>query len=118
MERNIELSCLLDYYGAFLTDRQRKLLDLHVNEDLSLGEIADGEGISRQGVHDALRRAEQQLVEMEEKLGLYRRTRETAGLIGELADEIESASMDAKEKEHILLSLSRLKSLWEEDHGV
>lgn len=118
MERNIELSCLLDYYGAFLTDRQRKLLDLHVNEDLSLGEIADGEGISRQGVHDALRRAEQQLMEMEEKLGLYKRTRETAGLIREIADEVSIASMQVEEKEKLLSMLLRLRSLWEEDHGI
>lgn len=118
MERNIELSCLLDCYGAFLTDRQRKLLDLHVNEDFSLGEIADGEGISRQGVHDALRRAEQQLLEMEEKLGLYRRSRETGRLVAELANGVEQARMDAAEKEKLLGTLSRLKSLWEEDHGV
>ena len=108
----------MDYYGEFLTERQRKLLDLHVNEDLSLGEIADGEGISRQGVHDALRRGEQQLMEMEEKLGLYRRSRESLSIVEELERSVNSAPFGGEEKQRILTALSRLKRLWEEEHGV
>ena len=54
MEKHVELGCLLDYYGALLTERQRALLEEQVSEDCSLAEIAEREGISRQGVRDAL----------------------------------------------------------------
>ena len=50
-------SMLLDFYGELLTDKQRECLDLHYNEDLSLSEIAEQLGISRQGVWDNIRRA-------------------------------------------------------------
>ncbi len=66
-------SMLLDFYGELLTERQRSCYDLHVNEDLSLSEIAEQSGISRQGVWDNIRRAEQTLREIEEKTGLVRR---------------------------------------------
>ena len=67
MEKHVELGCLLDYYGALLTERQRALLEQHVSEDCSLAEIAEREGISRQGVRDALKRGEEQLYELEHK---------------------------------------------------
>ena len=66
-------SMLLDFYGELLTERQRSCYDLHINEDLSLSEIAEQSGISRQGVWDNIRRAEQALLEIEEKTGLVRR---------------------------------------------
>ncbi|MBR3473735.1 MAG: winged helix-turn-helix transcriptional regulator [Oscillospiraceae bacterium] len=69
-------SMLLDFYGELLTDKQRECYDLHVNEDLSLSEIAEQSGISRQGVWDNIRRAEASLRETEEKTGLIRRFRQ------------------------------------------
>ena len=73
MENRMMQSMLLDFYGELLTERQRSCYDLHVNEDLSLSEIAEQSGISRQGVWDNIRRAEQALREIEEKTGLVRR---------------------------------------------
>ena len=70
-------SMLLDFYGELLTEKQRECYDLHYNEDLSLSEIAEQSGISRQGVWDNIRRAEAALKEMEEKTGLIRRFTET-----------------------------------------
>lgn len=72
-EKSLELSVLYDFYGALLTDKQRAIFDMYHNEDLSLSEIAENEGITRQGVRDALLRAAKTLEETEEKLGLYRR---------------------------------------------
>ncbi|MGI5976094.1 MAG: YlxM family DNA-binding protein [Candidatus Limivicinus sp.] len=66
-------SMLLDFYGELLTDKQRECYDLHFNEDLSLAEIAEQLGISRQGVWDNIRRAEASLKSIEEKTGLIRR---------------------------------------------
>ena len=70
MSRLVELGQLLDWYGAFLTERQRSLVRQYAYEDCSLREIAEREGITRQAVRDAIRRAETELREMEAKLGL------------------------------------------------
>lgn len=67
------MSMLLDYYGELLTEKQREMFDLYYNEDLSLTEIAEHVGISRQGVRDAIMRGETILRDTEDKLGFYRR---------------------------------------------
>lgn len=73
VSRKIELAWLTAFYGGLLTDKQRQVLTLHCEEDLSLGEIAQEAGVSRQGVHDMLTRAAQRLFDMEEKLGMAAR---------------------------------------------
>jgi predicted DNA-binding protein YlxM (UPF0122 family) len=65
---NIEISMLLDLYGEALTTKQRDYLCFYYNDDLSLSEIAENEGITRQGVRDAIKRAEAVLYDMESKL--------------------------------------------------
>ena len=64
---------LFDFYGDLLTDRQREFYDLYYNEDLSLAEIAENYGISRQGVRDVIVRAEAAMTEIEDKTHLIRR---------------------------------------------
>ena len=78
-EDRLKRSMLLDYYGELLTQRQRECYELHYNDDLSLSEIAEQCGISRQGAWDNIRRASEALEEMEEKTGLIRRLSETEG---------------------------------------
>ena len=73
MAKDLRIAYLLDFYGDMLTGTQREVLDAYYNEDLSLAEIAQDRDITRQGVRDAIKRAEQQLLEMEERLGLARR---------------------------------------------
>ena len=72
-ESRLMQAMLLDFYGELLTEKQRECYDLHYNEDLSLSEIAEQSGISRQGVWDNIRRAEASLKQIEEKTGLIRR---------------------------------------------
>ena len=72
MEKNIEVSLLFDFYGELLKPSGKKAIDLYYNEDLSLAEVADETGITRQGVRDSIKRSEQQLFEFEEKLGLFK----------------------------------------------
>ena len=64
------MTMLFDFYGDILTERQRELFDLYYNEDLSLAEIAENCGISRQGVRDVIVRAEAAMNELEDKTGL------------------------------------------------
>lgn len=67
------MTMLFDFYGELLTDRQKEFFDLYYNEDLSLAEIAENYGISRQGVRDVIVRAEGIMTEIEDKTGLIKR---------------------------------------------
>ena len=67
------MALLYDFYGDMLTDRQKEFYDLYYNEDLSLAEIAENCGITRQGVRDVIVRAEAVLTELEDKTGIIRR---------------------------------------------
>ena len=67
------MALLYDFYGDMLTERQKEFYDLYYNEDLSLSEIAENYGISRQGVRDVIVRAEAALTELEDKTGIIRR---------------------------------------------
>ena len=73
MERIVEQGLLYDFYGELLTDHQKQIYKEAVFEDLSLGEIAKEYGISRQGVHDLIRRCNNTLQEYEEKLHLIQK---------------------------------------------
>lgn len=65
-----KINLLYDFYGSLLTERQQNFIELYYGEDLSLGEIAEQHEVTRQAVHDTLKRAEQTLENYEEKLGL------------------------------------------------
>ena len=67
------MTMLFDFYGEVLTPRQKEFFDLYYNEDLSLAEIAENYGISRQGVRDVIVRAEAYMTEIEDKTGLVKR---------------------------------------------
>lgn len=67
------MAMLFDFYGDLLTERQKEFYDLYYNEDLSLAEIAENYGISRQGVRDVIVRAEAAMTEIEDKTHLIRR---------------------------------------------
>lgn len=113
----LEMSLLFDFYGETLTEKQRELFDLYYNEDLSLAEIAEHAGITRQGVRDSIKRAEHALREMEEKLGLVARYGGTERCAEELMQEVErlralnAGTLHSSEAEEIA---SRMSSLLEQ----
>lgn len=78
--KNLDFVLLLDCYGGLLTERQRDLLDGYYNEDLSLAELAEPRGISRQAVHDSIRRGERQLLAFEAQMGLAARLKNCRSL--------------------------------------
>jgi uncharacterized protein len=96
LAKNLEITILLDFYGDMLTKKQRDFLGYYYNDDLSLSEIALNEGITRQGVRDAIKRAESQLFEMENRLELAHRFEEMRNGLTEiidLANEISDFNM-------------------------
>ncbi len=86
MAKDLKITFLLDFYGEMLTDTQREMVSAYYNEDLSLAEIAQDRDITRQGVRDAIKRAEQQLFEMEERLGLAKRFHDVQKALTEICD--------------------------------
>ena len=112
----VTMAQLFDLYGGVLTQKQRDLFTYYYDEDLSLAEIAQNEGITRQGVRDAITHAEDTLREMEEKLGLYERLRawrdasaKSAVLAHEIASLNREKYFDARieEKAAAILELMR-----------
>ena len=89
MSKNLEISTLLDYYGMLLTDKQRETVEYYYDDDLSLGEIAENTGISRQGVRDSIKRSETILLEAEEKLGLIKKSEMLKNSIEKIRKDID-----------------------------
>ena len=106
-EKTLEMTMLFDFYGELLTDRQRDCFDLYYNDELSLGEIAEEQGISRQGVRDNLVRAEHAMREYEAKTGLLRRFEELQQETARLETEAEKllALLPDGEAKQLALSL-------------
>lgn len=104
MDKHIELSFLLEVYGALLTDRQKELMNYYYNEDLSLSEIASLSGTTRQSVHDLISRTEKILYSYEEKLGLLQRFLEAAKLTASLRSLI--CTVEQEQTRNSLLALT------------
>ena len=104
--KKVDLAFLSAFYGGLLTEKQRRILSLHCDEDLSLAEIADEMGTSRQSVHENLSRAASRLAEFESALGMagrFRRMEEgLRGALGALRAD------DQKKAEQILEELISL----------
>ena len=86
------MAMLYDFYGDLLTPRQKEFYDLYYNDDLSLAEIAENYGITRQGVRDIIVRAEKALEDIEEKTGLiqrYHRTRAATTTLRQLCTHLQ-----------------------------
>ncbi len=117
-EKNLRVSVLLDYYSPMLTDKQKDVIDLYYNEDLSLSEIAEHENITRQGVRDSIKRGEQTLFEMEENFKLAERSEKFFAMmkeISELADEIKNECVYCGNPRGIVKRAEYLRRLAEEN---
>ena len=96
------MTMLFDFYGEILTERQKEFYDLYYNEDLSLGEIAENYGITRQGVRDVIVRAEAILTDLEDKTGLIRR-------FHTMKQQLQQVHEDALKMHEIALGLDHLE---------
>lgn len=108
------MALLYDFYGDMLTDRQKEFYDLYYNEDLSLAEIAENYGITRQGVRDVIVRAEAVLMELEDKTGIIRRFHKMQSQFQELETvlaDICKRNEDNYQDDTLELLCERMKSI-------
>lgn len=84
--KNLDYALLLEAYGSMLTEKQQSVMELYYWEDLSLGEISQGQGITRQAVRDSIKRSEQILNGFEEKLGLAEKIMRCKEIYSEISD--------------------------------
>ena len=108
---------LFDFFGELLTDKQREYFDLHYNEDLSLSEIAESEGISRQGVWDIIRRAEAGLRRYESRTGLVGRFAAQRRIADRMERKLEELSARLSGEDKALAEDIR-RELQELRHGI
>ena len=92
MAKDFEMGYLLDFYGEVLTPKQREMLNQYYNDDLSLSEIGENFGITRQGARDAIKHGETTLKELEAKVGFAGRYRR----VQEKLEELEQLVIDAR----------------------
>lgn len=110
MSKNIENAILLDTYGSMLTEKQYDTLSLYYDEDLSLSEIAENMGITRQGVHKCIRTAEEYLAQLEETLGFAQKYRNVCDLCGKLTALTDENVGSADEKEKMKSIIEDIKN--------
>ena len=104
----LEMALLFDYYGGMLTDKQRDCFDMRYNQDLSLGEIAQDLGVSRQAVCDNLARTEALLRRMEENIGCVKRDTEYRRAIQEILSA--AAVLDTSSDPAVLAASQRIRA--------
>ena len=112
--KTLEMTMLFDFFGELLSEKQRETFDLYYNDDLSLSEIAENSGISRQGVRDMLVRAENVLRETEEKTGVVRQftaLREGIRALEEDASELLKVLPEGRPREIAADMLRRLQEM-------
>ncbi len=90
MPKDLRIAVLLDFYGALLSPKQYDMVDMYYNSDLSLAEIAENEGITRQGVRSAVKKGEAALLEAEDRLGLARRFARITDRIQAAGDDVDN----------------------------
>ena len=99
MSKDLSIAMPYDFYGELLTPKQAQAIDLYYNEDLSLAEIAEPLGISRQGMRDAIKRGEKLLFSMEEQLGLVNRFMDQEERLQEVLEDV--AAMHKYERTYV-----------------
>ncbi|MBE6583624.1 MAG: DNA-binding protein [Ruminococcaceae bacterium] len=104
-EKNLNIGYLLDFYGDVLTERRRDALDFYYNNDMSLSEVAEELGISRQGARDLIKKAEEELVFYEEKLGLAKKFADAQTHAARALELCDATGADKELKSEIQLLL-------------
>lgn len=109
MEDRVEISLLMDLYNPLLTEKQKNIMELYYNDDLSLAEIAELNNTSRQAIHDLIKRCYKQILSYEDKLNLLKKSLEKEACIDSLLNDMMNKysvkEKDLEEYKEILLNL-------------
>ena len=112
MSKNLDMTLLLDIYGDMLTEKQKDTLTLYYDEDLSLTEIAENTGITRQGVHKCIRSAEEYLIQLEDTLRYAAKSHEINSVLNKMADIMGDAlDNNSKEYKKLLSCIDEIKEI-------
>ncbi|WP_105615892.1 putative DNA-binding protein [Vallitalea okinawensis] len=111
MDKILEVTLLYDFYGELLTVKQKKICELYFLDDLSLSEVSEHLNISRQGVHDALKRSEKQLHHYEEKLKLVHRFVKQKKNVENIIDIVDSLKDNRNNGRAVLEKLEAIQAL-------
>ena len=103
MEKKVEISMLCQIYGKLLTEKQFSIINDYYNNDYTLSEIAENNGITRQAVRDNLKKGEKNLLEYEEKLGFMKKEVKQEGIIEDILESIEKVESKVQDKAAIIL---------------
>ena len=98
MEKRFEISLLLDFYGELLTEKQRNIMDMYFNNDLSLSEIAEINNTSRQAIHDTIKRSDNALLVYEEKLKLLNKNHKLKENLKNVISKLDNLQINIKDK--------------------
>jgi predicted DNA-binding protein YlxM (UPF0122 family) len=109
LEETTRLHLLYDFYGKLLKDRQRKYFEMYYRDDLSLGEIAEIEDISRQAVFEQVKRLAKTMEDYEKKLGLLARYEKRRELLEELQQELDTEARQASRARELVRELLALE---------
>lgn len=110
MEKNVRMGTYFQFYGELLSSKQREAVEKYYMEDLSLSEIAELDGITKQGVSETLRRAERKLTQFEQKLHLVERFLEIQKEVDEIESLLEPYREDLVEADEAIMRLKKLLS--------
>ena len=110
-EKSLQIGYLLDFYGEMLNERRRTVLDMYYNEDMSLSEIAEALGITRQGARDLIKKAGDELLLFEEKLGMAQKFRSLCDCVDRAEDLLKKD--DGVDPSPLLSILSEIRQIIE-----
>ena len=108
MAKDLENTILFDVYGSLLTEKQRETLEFYYNDDLSLGEISEETGITRQGVMNCIKTSEARLAELEEQMGLVGKFRALKASVERLEGAVSDIKADNPEITGIIEEIKAL----------
>lgn len=114
MDKFVQQGLLYDFYGELLTEHQKQVYEAAVYDDMSQSEIALEHGISRQGVHDLLRRCDKMLIDYESKLHLVEKFEKTKASVRELSNEVHILEAECEENIHITNIKNKVNEILEE----
>ncbi len=109
IDKTAKMSILYDYYGRLLTEKQSRIFTLYHDDNLSLSEIGDELDVSKQGIHDALKKAETALEDFETKLRLVENSQKNEDIISNTKEIIKKISDDGRAYKEIKKELTKIE---------